>query len=829
MRIAITGGGPGGLYFAALAKQLDPTREITVWERNTAADTFGFGVVFSDETLDGIRDADPAVFAALEGDFARWSDIDIHYRGTVQTSGGHGFAAISRKRLLEILQDRCAALGVDVRFATVAPAAAELAAEYDLVVAADGVNSATRAEHADVFGPSLDGRSSRYMWLATDRVFEAFTFIVEETPYGPVQVHAYPFSAERSTFIVEMNERTWRRAGFAELAARAHPPGVSDEDSVARCAEMLAGFLGGSSLVTNNSKWLRFSTVRNATWRHGNIVLLGDAAHTAHFSIGSGTKLAMEDSLALAAAIEARPGDLAGALEEYESARRPVVESTQRAAQASLEWFESIDLPIGQEPEQFAFNLLTRSRRVTHDNLRLRDPAYMSGLDSWFERHLDGHLDRHLGGHLDRHLDGHLGGHLDRHGSAGPSAAPATRPVPPPLFQPFDLAGLRLRNRVVAAPVALHAARDGVPGSAELLHLSGKALGGAGLVLTGMTAVSARGRVTPACPGLYDSAHTVAWRRITDAVHTHSGALIGVQLNHSGPKGSTTVPHRGTLGSPLTAALGGWETIGPSPLAYGGHPAPRQATDAELHITAEEFAAAAARADEAGFDVLELQAGHGCLLSAFLSPLTNQRPDAYGGDLDGRLRFPLMVIDAVRRAWPATKPLLVRISAVDWAEGGTTPDDAVHIAAAFGAHGADLIDVSSGEVVAHERPAHGRSYQTPFAERVRARTGIPTCAVGGISTYDDANSIVLAGRADLVGIGRAFLHDPSWALHAAADLEYTGPGAHWPAIHAAGRVRPASGGRARPLLTLRVPDPEPVHRRWAQATPEVSAAGSRPL
>ncbi|MGW6458099.1 oxidoreductase [Streptomyces sp. NPDC055078] len=796
-RIAIIGGGPGGLYFAALAKQLDPTREITVWERNAAADTFGFGVVFSDETLDGIRHADPSVFAALEGDFARWSDIDIHYRGTVRTSGGHGFAAISRKRLLEILQNRCAELGVDVRYSTIAPAAGELAADYDLVVAADGVNSATRAEHADVFGPSLDGRDCRFMWLATDRVLEAFTFIVEETPYGPVQVHAYPFSSERSTFIVEMNEDTWRRAGFAEFAARDHPPGVSDEDSVARCAELLGGFLDGAALLTNNSKWLRFTTVRNTTWRHGNIVLLGDAAHTAHFSIGSGTKLAMEDSLALAAAIEARPDDLTGALEAYETARRPVVESTQRAAQASLEWFETIEHPIGQEPDQFAFNLLTRSRRVTHGNLRLRDPEYTAALDSWFHRHRTG---------------------------TGP--APGTRPAPP-LFQPFDLAGIRLRNRIVAAPVSSYGARDGVPGSAELLHLSGKALGGAGLVLTGMTAVSEAGRATPGCPGLYDDAHTAAWRRITDTVHAHSGALIGVQLSHSGPKGSTAVPRNGPLGAALAAGRGAWETIAPSPLAYGGLPAPREATEAELSAVTEEFAAAARRADAAGFDVLELQAGHGFLLSAFLSPLTNHRDDAYGRDLDGRLRFPLQVLDAVREVWPDGKPLLVRISAVDWAEGGTTLDDAVRIAAAFGEHGADLIDVSSGEVVAHEKPAYGRSYQTPFAERVRAQTGLPTCAVGGISSHDDANSIVLAGRADLVAVGRAQLHDPAWALHAAADLDYTGPGAYWPAIHEAGRTRPASGGRARPALTLHVPSPEPVHRRWAQATPAVSAAGSR--
>lgn len=797
MRIAIIGGGPGGLYFAALAKQLDPTRAVTVWERNAAADTFGFGVVFSDETLDGIAHADPVAFAAMERDFARWSDIDIRYRGTVQTSGGHGFAAIARKRLLEILQARCVELGVDIRFTTEAPAVDELTDAYDLVIAADGVNSATRARHADVFRPSLDVRGCRYMWLATDRVLEAFTFVVEETSHGPVQVHAYPYSAERSTVIVEMNERTWRRAGFAELAKHDHPPGVSDDAGVAGCAELLDSFLEGHRLLTNNSKWLRFTTVRNATWRHGNVVLLGDAAHTAHFSIGSGTKLAMEDALALAAAIERQPGDLDTALAAYESERRPVVESTQRAAQASLEWFESIEHPIGQEPQQFAFNLLTRSRRVTYDNLRLRDPAYTAGLDEWFARHEGG-------------------GAPDDAGN-----------VAPPLFQPYQLAGARIRNRIVAAPVALYRARQGVPGSAELLHLSGKALGGAGLVLTGMTAVSADGRVTPACPGLYTDEQTAAWREITDAVHAHSTALIGVQLSHGGPKGSATVPHGTSSGTALTSAQGAWRTVSASPVAHGCLPPPEEASEPELRRIAEEFAAAARRADEAGFDVLEIQAGHGFLLSAFLSPLTNHRSDAYGGDLEGRLRFPLEVVRSVRSAWPRAKPLLARISAVDWAEGGTTVDDAVRITAAFAAHGVDAVDVSSGEVVAHEQPAYGRSYQTPFAERIRAETGVPTIAVGGISSYDDANSVVLAGRADLVAIGRAQLHDPFWALHAAADLGYSGPGAPWPDIHLAGRAKPPSGGRARPLLTLHVPAPRPVHRRWAKAGAAAPASGRR--
>ncbi|NKI43225.1 oxidoreductase [Streptomyces physcomitrii] len=787
MRIAVVGGGPAGLYFAALAQQSDPSREITVHERNAADDTFGFGVVFSDETLDGIAAADPGVFAAMESEFARWSDIDIHYRGRVVTSGGHGFAALSRKRLLQLLQEHCRDLGVRLRYGAAAPPADQLARENDLVVAADGVHSAIRAKYADVFQPSLDARDCRYMWLAVDRPLEAFTFLVVETPHGPVQVHAYPYSRERSTFIVEMDSATWRAAGFETLAAREPAPGASDEASIARCAALLDGHLGGRRLLGNNSRWVRFTTVRNRTWRYGNTVLLGDAAHTAHFSIGSGTKLAMEDALALAAAL--RPGhqDLATALERYEQDRRPVVASTQRAAQASLEWFETVRHAVGQEPEQFAFNLLSRSRRVTHGNLRIRDPRYADSLERWYADSLP---------------------------PTGQSGEPSGTGRPaPPLFQPCRLGGLDLRNRVVAAPVATYTAdARGRVGEAELLHLGGAALGGVGLVLAGMTAVSPTGRTTPACPGLWEDAQIAPWRRITELVHRQSGAAIGVQLNHSGRKGSTAVPERGSLGAPLTE--GGWETRAPSPLAWADHPAPRELTEAELDTLTEEFGQAAERAEAAGFDVLEIQAGHGFLLSSFLSPLTNHRTDAYGGSLEARLRFPLRVLTRVRAAWPAAKPLLVRISACDWAEGGTRIEEAVRIAAALHAAGADAIEVSSGEVVPWERPAYGRTYQTPFAARIRAEAAVPVIAVGGYSSYDDVNSSLLAGRADLVALGRVQLYDPAWTLHAAAELGYRGPGAPWPRHLLPGSTPPPSGGRERPALTLRPPTAPALHRRW---------------
>ncbi|MFD4865439.1 FAD-dependent monooxygenase [Streptomyces sp. NPDC058412] len=771
MRVAVIGGGPGGLYFAALAQQLSPEWEITVWERNARDDAFGFGVVFSDETLDGIAQADPAVFAAMSAEFARWSDIDVRYDGEVHISGGHGFAALDRNRLREILQQRCAELGVQVHYGTEAPRVEELSAGYDLVVAADGIRSTARETYADTFRPDLDERDCRYMWLSTDRVFEAFTFIVEKRDFGSVQVHAYPYDDKRSTFIVEIPEGDWRRAGFEALADREFARGESDEASVRLCEEILADHLDGHRLIPNASKWIRFTTVRNATWRHGNVVLLGDAAHTAHFSIGSGTKLAMEDALALAACLHEHP-DVASALAAYESERRPVVESTQRAAQASLEWFENVGRYTAQEPPQFAFNLLTRSRRVTYDNLRVRDEEFTTAVN-------------------------------------------ASAPVPP-MFRPFRIGGLLLRNRVVVPPIALYTAREGVPGDFDLVHLSTQALGGSGLVFAGMTAVSAAGRATAGCPGLYTDEQEAAWRRITDFVHGQLDTCLGVQLTHAGRRAAAHAD-----GPPIAASSPAWDELSP---------APREATRADMDTLVRDFVRAAQRADRAGFDALELQYGHGHLISGFLSPLTNQRTDEYGGSLAGRLRFPLEVLRAVRAVWPAGKALLVRISAADWAEGGTSEADAVAIARALAEAGADAVDVSTGEVVSHERPRYGRSYQTPYADLIRNATGVPTIAVGAISTYDDVNSIILAGRADLCAVGRAQLHDPLWTLHAAAAQGYSGPGAPWPASWRAGSGRPpgARADRIAPRLQLLREASAPVHQRWvpplrASATAAASA------
>ncbi|MFI8519271.1 FAD-dependent monooxygenase [Streptomyces sp. NPDC085481] len=782
LRIAVIGGGPGGLYAAALLKRADPDREVTVWERNAPTDTFGFGVVLSDETLGGIEDADPAVHADLRRELVHWDDVHIVHRGHLLTSTGHGFAALGRRRLLEILHGRCAALGVRLRFRTEAPPAAELAASHDLVVAADGVHSPTREAHADVFRPTLTTHRCRYIWLAADFALDAFRFEIAETEYGVMQLHAYPYAhpspdhhpstrpsgprnpllspdhhpstrpsgqpespSGSSTVIVEMREEVWRAAGFDEL---------DEAESVARCGKIFAEALHGRALRANNSAWTAFRTVVNARWSHGNTVLIGDAAHTAHFSIGSGTKLAVEDAVALAACVDAHP-TLAEALAAYEAERRPAVESTQRAAAASLRWFEELAGQLDRPPRQFAFNLLTRSRRVTHDNLRLRDPSFTASVEREF------------------------------------GCPPGT----PPMFTPFRLGGLTLRNRVVVSPMDQYVAEDGVPGDFHLVHLGARALGGAGLVMTEMVCVSEQGRITPGCTGLWTEGQAEAWARITGFVHTSApGTAIGVQLGHSGRKGSTRRMWEG-MDEPLPA--GNWPLVAASPLPYrpGVNQTPHALDRAGLTAVREEFTAAARRAARAGFDLLELHCAHGYLLSGFLSPLTNHRTDAYGGDLAGRLRYPLEVFDAIREVWPADRPMTVRISATDWADGGTTADDAVEIARAFAAHGADALDVSTGQVVPDERPEFGRSYQTPYADRIRTALGVPVIAVGAISSWDDVNSLLLAGRADLCALARPHLYDPHWTLHAAAEQGYEGPGAPWPAPYRAGSRRPPTGRR----------------------------------
>ncbi|MGW0389885.1 bifunctional salicylyl-CoA 5-hydroxylase/oxidoreductase [Streptomyces sp. NPDC003042] len=742
MRVAVVGGGPGGLYAAALLARQGHTVE--VWERGAPQDTFGFGVVLSDETLGGIERADTAVHAALGAEFVRWDDVEVVHRGRLLTSGGHGFAALGRRRLLEILHERCTALGVRLRPRTEASDAWALAGAYDLVVAADGVHSATRRRGAAHFRPTVTAGRCRYIWLAADFAFDAFRFEIAETAHGVMQLHAYPYSADASTVIVEMRDEVWREAGL-DLCG--------ESESAARCAKIFGEALRGRPLRGNRSAWTRFRTVVNEQWSHGNVTLLGDAAHTAHFSIGSGTKLAVEDALALAEAVAAE-NEVPEALAAYEAARRPAVESTQRAAAASMRWFEEIEGYVDQPARQFAFNLLTRSRRVTHDNLRLRDARFTRAVERDFGCPEDG---------------------------------------TPPMFTPFTLRGLTLRNRVVVSPMDMYAARDGVPGDFHLVHLGARALGGAGLVMTEMVCVSAEGRITPGCAGLWTAEQAAAWKRIADFVHTSApGTALGVQLGHCGRKGSTRVMWEG-MDDPLPE--GNWPLVAASALPYrpGVSAVPRALAAADLAAIRSDFEAATVRAADCGFDLLELHCAHGYLLSGFLSPLTNHRDDAYGGSLENRLRFPLEVFDAVRALWPDDRPMTVRLSATDWAPGGTSPRDAERIAAAFAAHGADAVDVSTGQVVADEAPEYGRSYQTPYADRIRNALGIPVIAVGAISSWDDVNSLLLAGRADLCAVGRPHLYDPHWTLHAAADQGYAGPAAPWPDPYRAGSRKPPTG------------------------------------
>jgi len=747
MRVAIIGGGPAGLYLGILLKLADRRHAVTVVERNRPNDTFGWGVVFSDQTLENFRAADPTSHQRITEKFAHWDDIDVHFGGTVVTSGGHGFCGIARKQLLSILQLRAIDLGVELRFQTeVAPGALfedPLYREADLIVAADGINSRIRAAFAPQFGPDLEQRRNRYIWLGTDKRFDAFTFVFKKTEHGWFWVHAYRFDKDTSTFIVETSEETWRRAGLDRL---------EPDKGIARMEALFAEHLDGHRLRSNathlrGSAWLNFTRVSNRAWHHGRIVLLGDAAHTAHFSIGSGTKLAMEDAIALAKHLKAA-GPLGAALQAYEDERRVEVLRLQSAARNSTEWFENVERYLHLEPMQFAYSLLTRSQRVSHENLRLRDPGYLANVERWFA------------------------------GKAGAAEADG-----PPMFQPFALRGLTLPNRVVVSPMAMYSAVDGLPGEFHLVHLGARALGGAGLVFTEMTCVAPEARITPGCAGLYADAHVAAWRRIVDFVHANSRAKIAIQLGHAGRKGSTRVGWEG-YDEPLPD--GNWPLLAPSPIAYGPqNQVPAAMTRADMDRVREQFVAATRRAVAAGFDLLELHMAHGYLLSSFITPVSNRRDDEYGGALENRLRFPLEVFDAVRAAWPPDKPMSVRLSATDWVPEGVDGDEAVRIAAAFKAHGCDLIDVSAGQTTRAAKPVYGRMFQTPFSDRIRNEAGIATMAVGNITEFDQVNGILAAGRADLCALARPHLSDPHWTLRAAAEQGYAAQ--PWPLPYLAGK------------------------------------------
>lgn len=744
VQIAVIGGGPAGLYFSLLMKKARPEYEVTLLERNRADDTFGWGVVFSSETLGHFQRADAESFQRITESFAYWDAIDTHFKDQVIRSGGHGFCGIARRRLLQILQERCQELGVVLRFSHDCEDLGALAAA-DVIVAADGINSKIRGAHVEVFKPTIEPGKARFIWLGTTRHFEAFTFIIRDTEHGLFQVHAYPFDAATSTFIVETDPETWRRAGLDT---------ASVEDSVAYLEALFAPELQGHRLMTNKSAWINFRTISCERWSHGKIVLIGDAAHTAHFSIGSGTKLAMEDAIALVGALEAQPGDLPAALAAYHEARWLDVAKLQRAARVSQAWFEDIARYKNMAPEQLVLSMMTRSKRVTHGNLRVRDAGYVAGVDRWF-------------------------------------AEDSGAEVGPPMFTPFALRGMQLHNRVVVSAMCQYSAQDGLANDWHLVHLGGLALGGAGLVMTEMTDVSPTGRITHACAGLYAEEHVTAWRRIVEFVHTHSRGKIGVQLGHAGRKGATVHPWARSSDEPLPEGEG-WELLGPSAIAWApGFATPRPMTTADMDAVVEDFVRATTRAVEAGFDLVELHMAHGYLLSSFISPLSNLREDAFGGDLAGRMRFPLRVFAAVRAAWPKERPISVRISATDWVEGGLTGEDAVEVARMLQAAGADIIDVSAGQTSPQGRPVYGRMFQTQFSDQIRNTLGIATMAVGNIQDWDQVNTIVASGRADLVALARPHLADPHFTLRAAIEQNYSGPGAVWPPQYLAAAPRPA--------------------------------------
>ena len=744
MKILCLGGGPAGLYFAISMKLRDPSHEVTVLERNRAADTFGWGVVLSDDALGRMARNDPKSAASIRDHFAYWDDIAVVRGADRVVSGGHGFAGIGRRQMLVLLQHRARELGVTMRFETEFRGAEDYRKDYDLVVAADGINSAVRREYDRVFRPDIDTRRCKFVWLGTHQKFDdAFTFLFEKTEHGWVWAHCYQFDAETATFIVECTPETWDAWGFADM---------TKEETVETCRRIFERHLGGHDLMSNaahlrgSAVWMQFPRVICERWYHENVVLMGDAAATGHFSIGSGSRLAFDSAIALADYLHSEP-TLERAFERYQEERRVEVLRLQSAARNSLEWFEEVERYLDMPPLQFAYSLLTRSQRISHENLRLRDPAFVARCEDWFQREAGG------------------------------------EPGRAPMFAPFRLRDMTLKNRVVVSPMAQYKALGGCPTDWHFVHYAERAKGGAGLVYTEMTCVSPEGRITPGCPGLYAPEHEAAWRRIVAFVHAETEAKIACQIGHSGRKGSTGL---GWDGADLPLASGNWETCGPSATGWGGNPAPREMTRADMERVTAEFVAATEMAARAGFDMVELHAAHGYLISSFLTPVSNRRTDGYGGSLENRLRWPLEVFSAMRAAWPGEKPMSVRISATDWVgEEGVTPAEAVLIARAFAAAGADVIDVSAGQTTPAARPVYGRMFQTPFSDRIRNEAGLATMAVGNITDFDQVNGILMAGRADLVCLARPHLADPYWTLHAAVAQGDRGTG--WPLPYLAGR------------------------------------------
>lgn len=752
MTIVIIGAGPAGLFLSILLKKARPEWTVTVYEQNPRGNTFGWGIVFSDGTMENLAAADDKVARLTSDSLAHWDDIEVHFKGRVMRSSGHGFIGVGRHRFIEILTNRAEELGVRLHFDCRVNGPSDFP-DADVIVGADGVNSVVRNEYSGDFGADVSAWNNRFTWLGTHRQFPAFTFYFKETAHGWFQAHCYQFSDDTSTFIVECPEDTWRSAGLDQM---------SKEDGIAFCERLFSEHLDGHNLLDNSphlegpDMWLTFPKIDNETWHHEHMVLLGDASATAHFSIGSGTKLALESAIVLSEKIvkqESVENTLEEVLAEYEDERRIEVLRLQNAARNSTEWFESVTLRCGMEPEQFMYSLLTRSQRVSHENLRLRDQAWLEGYEQW--------------------LAGKLAG------GKGDSAIP-------PMFIPFRLREMELTNRVAVSPMAMYSAEDGMVNDFHLVHLGQRALGGAGLVFTEMTCVSPEGRITPGCAGMWTDEQAEAYARIVAFIHEHSHAKVALQLGHSGRKGSCKRPFDayGDDNKPLDQD--NWDLMAPSALPYSDeNQRPRKMTRDDMDVVLQQFVDATKRGVSAGFDLLEFHCAHGYLLSTFLSPLTNQRTDDYGGTRENRLRFPLEVFDAMRAVWPDEKPMSVRVSATDWVDGGTTIEDSVAIAAAFAEHGADIVDVSAGQVSPDQQPVYGRMFQTPFAERIRLEADAAVMAVGNIYEPDHVNSILASGRADLCLLARPHLSDPHWTLRAAAELGYTKQ--WWPPQYLSGK------------------------------------------
>ena len=757
MKIVCIGGGPAGLYFGLLMKMRHPAHDITVVERNRPYDTFGWGVVFSDQTMDNMRQWDPVTASEIQQAFNHWDDIELIYKNEVIRSGGHGFVGIGRKKLLNILQQRCESLGVKLVFETEVKSDTEYP-DADLIIACDGINSGIRTRFQDIFKPDIVTRPNRYIWLGTHKLYDAFTFLFEKTEHGWFQAHVYKFDEKTTTFIVECPESVWLAHGLDK---------ADQEQSIAFCEQLFASNLQGEKLMTNarhlrGSAWLNFQRVKCEQWSHFNgnshVVLMGDAVHTAHFAIGSGTKLAIEDAIELTRQFDQAghvSPDIPAVLARYQELRAVDVVRLQNAAWNAMEWFEVCnDRYCDQlDPPQFMYSMLTRSQRISHENLRLRDAKWLGGYERWF---------------------------AERAGMKVSDKLPA----PPPMFTPYTVRSVTLKNRVVVSPMAQYSAKDGLVGDYHLVHLGARAMGGAGLVFAEMTCVSAQGRITPGCPGMYEPGHAAGWKRIIDWVHENTDARFAMQIGHAGAKASTRLGWDG-IDQPLVE--GNWPIISASETQYlpGVSQTARAMTRADMDEVKAQFVATTRAAAEIGVDWLELHCAHGYLLSSFISPLTNHRTDEYGGSLENRLRYPLEVFKAVREAWPAHLPMSVRISAHDWVEGGITPADAVEIARAFKAAGADMIDCSSGQVSKQEKPVYGRMFQTPFDDRIRQEAGIPTIAVGAISEADHVNSIIAAGRADLCAVARPHLANPAWTLTEAAKIGYIPM--EWPKQYRSGK------------------------------------------